>query len=247
MIGFIVRNGTRVPEDKIYFDTGASQHMFMRRDAFITYNELQQKIPVTIGDGNNVQAVGTGDVRLEMKHNQTIRLVKVLHVPELTANLVSGSVIMKNMSLSMQCDQTGVKIKRKDNEKIVMEAIFDNKSLIVCGHLPIARANLAGSGRSNVARPTSIPAQIWHGRMGHQNETQLKDTSKQVKGMTMQGKMNDICEPCLLGKSMHANIPRQAPTRAQRPGQRIHIDPTGKMPIPTIGGKSYGLIITDDF
>jgi hypothetical protein len=73
-------------------DSGASSHMTMRRDAFISYQALKKPTNIVIGDGERLPAVGKGTIRLEIKEKsgeRTIDLLDTYHVPRIHHSLLS--------------------------------------------------------------------------------------------------------------------------------------------------------------
>ena len=51
-----------------------------------------------------------------------VRLKKVLHVPALTMNLMSGTAIMANEKLRVECDSSGIKVKDKKSGDVLVIA-----------------------------------------------------------------------------------------------------------------------------
>jgi transposase InsO family protein len=91
----------------------------------------------------------------------------------------------------------------------------------------------------------------WHHRCGHLNYPALIQLVKSgaVDGLKVTGSLappehGDGCLACALGKARR--LPYEAGrTRAKRPGEMFHADLFGPG-APTVDGKRYGLIITDD-
>jgi hypothetical protein len=54
------------------------------------------------------------------------------------------------------------------------------------------------------------------------------------------------CEPCLKGKQMQSNIPKQAATRTDTVLERIHSDVCGPLPTQSHSGFRYFATFTDD-
>ena len=83
--------------DEWIIDSGASAHMTNDRNAFVSYTKLPVAQGVKLGDGQKVNAIGQGIVRVEMNHakgNQTVtNLMKMLHVPDITCNLLSEDLV----------------------------------------------------------------------------------------------------------------------------------------------------------
>ena len=52
--------------DKWLVDSGASSHMTWEKDILTNYQEFDRAQKVSLGDGRTVDAVGTGDVHVNM-------------------------------------------------------------------------------------------------------------------------------------------------------------------------------------
>jgi hypothetical protein len=223
----------------ILFDTGATSHMFRRREDFASYEELESEANVVVGNGEAVKGVARGTVLLMADNGERIRLKKVLHVPALATNLVSGTTIMANPALKLTCNANGVTVWKAGGGPPVLKACMRNGELCVQAKVLRERE----SAKIMATRET------WHKRLGHQNERALLKTEANVLGLEMEKdhETPNVCEPCCEGKAKKRNIPKKSQTRARRPGEKLHVDPTGKMPSESIGGKRSALLITDDY
>ena len=63
--------------------------MTYQKDCLTSYQQFQEKELVTLGDGKTLEALGKGDVMLELDHDKAGMLKNVLYVPKLTCNLLS--------------------------------------------------------------------------------------------------------------------------------------------------------------
>ena len=74
-------------------DSGASGHITKEESVFVNYEQFDHPENVALGDGRVVQALGSGDVHVNMllSGNKLKRAVlsSVLYVPKLTSNLFS--------------------------------------------------------------------------------------------------------------------------------------------------------------
>lgn len=72
-------------------DLGATCHMCNDVKLFIELHSLKQPLKVTLGDGCAVETTGKGSVVLEIALMSRYKLHDVLHVPDLSYNLLSES------------------------------------------------------------------------------------------------------------------------------------------------------------
>ena len=85
----------------ILIDTGCSQHMFRSKEMFISYQMLPEskRFNITGIGETSLQPIGYGDIRLRLRVlsiERELILTNALHVPDLKANLVSGSQLIDN-------------------------------------------------------------------------------------------------------------------------------------------------------
>ena len=90
--------------------------------------------------------------------------------------------------------------------------------------------------------PTDI--NLFHCSYGHTHEALLKQTAKQ-QGVSLSGELHE-CRGCSMAKGLRKPIVRSTDTRADKKLQRVFVDLSGKMAVPSIRGKRYTLIVRDD-
>lgn len=237
----------------ILFDTGATSHMFNKRADFDQYEMLKEPTEVTVGNGEVLLGIARGEVRLRADIGGCVRLKNVLHVPALSNDLISGTVIMANDSLCIECERRNVSVsERGEKGQTLLTASMKGKDLVVNARVlrrSKENANPVTTGGHYKKNKKKTDAKIWHKRMGHQNYKQLVATEKVVDGLNMldHDDEENECIPCLEGKMKKVKIPKVKASRATQPGVRLHVDPTGKMPVKSVGGKRSALLITDDY
>jgi hypothetical protein len=92
-----------------------------------------------------------------------------------------------------------------------------------------------------------LPIDIWHRRMGHLGEDNVRKLAKMVDGMEIKVRTTvGVCEACLEGKQ-HRQPSHQPATRAKEPLELIHSDLCGPIDPTTYGGTNYYILFTDDF
>jgi hypothetical protein len=73
-------------------DSGASHHMFLHRNWFISYQCVDEGV-VFMGNGIPCKTVGVGSIRIRMLDGIVRELTDVRYVPELKSNLISLRVL----------------------------------------------------------------------------------------------------------------------------------------------------------
>ena len=93
-------------------------------------------------------------------------------------------------------------------------------------------------------------ADLWHQRLGHINEHQLKEMVRRelVKGVEIPKSMGiSFCEKCVEGKMSRKTFKSVGEIHWTRRLQRVHSDVCGPMPTGSIGGRRYFVTFIDDY
>jgi len=67
-----------------------------------------------------------------------------------------------------------------------------------------------------------------------------------VEGIPLIRCAEQVCDGCALGKQHHTPFPQALAYRASAGLELVHGDLCGQITLPTVGGKSYFLLIIDD-
>lgn len=92
-------------------------------------------------------------------------------------------------------------------------------------------------------------AWLWHARYGHLNFRSLHELGamEMVEGIPLIRRGEQVCAGCALGKQHLAPFPRGSTYRAMTGIELVHGDLCGHITPPTPGGKSFFLLIVDDY
>jgi len=92
-------------------------------------------------------------------------------------------------------------------------------------------------------------AWLWHARYGHLNFRSLHDlgAKNMADGIPLIQRAEQVCDGCALGKQHRAPFPRASSYHASAGLELVHGDLCGHIMPPTPGGKSYFLLMVDDF
>ncbi|XP_022181581.1 uncharacterized protein LOC111041582 [Myzus persicae] len=113
--------------EKWYVNSGASDHMTSRKEWFTNYELFETQLPVRIGDGKYIMAIGKGNINVQAKIGDkwvVSHLSNVLHVPELKVNLFSYGACLEK-GIKMVTDSDGCIFKK--NNRIVAIGVRENK------------------------------------------------------------------------------------------------------------------------
>ena len=127
-------------------DSGATCHMCSTSESFAGYRRLLKPEKVTLGDGRVLEATGRGTVRLLMRLSggkvKRCMLQDVLHVPDLSYNLVSVSKASE-MGKVTEFDESGCRIRNSGGEVVAVATRCGNLYFLDCQ--AYEQANVAGS------------------------------------------------------------------------------------------------------
>lgn len=230
-------------------DSGASQHMCLDKDRFITYESLQESVPVEIGDGKILNACGVGNVKVKLllpnKRIKNCVLNNVLHVPKLAINLLSVSAITRIKKQVTFVDDI-CKIAYKHGKLIAFGKLVGKLYLLECFY----DETTATATVSSVSSPRpKLTEELWHRRMGHLGFDNLRKTiSKElVKGIDCSVTSEPIiCESCCDGKNHKLPFLPTERNPNTVPFHLIHTDVCGPFNPNSLGGGKYFLTFIDD-
>ena len=103
--------------------------------------------------------------------------------------------------------------------------------------------SVIASGQAK-AHITPIDINTFHCTYGHTHEMLLKKEAAQ-QGVNLSGELHE-CRGSSTAKELRKSIVRSMHTRVDKKQQRVFIDLSGKITVPSIGGKRYTLFVLDD-
>ncbi|UYV77314.1 hypothetical protein LAZ67_15000474 [Cordylochernes scorpioides] len=224
-------------------DSGATAHMCSTKKSF-TYFEDTAPVKITLADGQFIEAIGKGNVKLECQTNTgtvTLSLEDVLFVPRLNGNLFTISKCTSKFNV--------VNFKYRKAEivnmrtKICIQA-YEKKGLYMLSQTNCPKALLTEiciAGEKNYEK--------WHSRFGHLNLQDLKKLKMQniVYGLPIFDVKNFTCEVCLKGKQTRLPFQKESFTKTREPLELVHSDICGPMRTKSLGGALYFSTFIDDF
>jgi len=142
-------------------------------------------------------------------------------------------------------DQNGFTIVRKNNKTLYykngqagMEAEWSNGGYVMTFRPLREFANFSKESSSK----------LWHKRLVHVNLNYIQQSAKHgaVTGLKLEELSTRFnCDDCHRGNETRKPFPESRSPYNAKPGEVIHVDLSGKMPTPTLGGSSYFLLLKD--
>lgn len=179
---------------------------------------------VTTENEEKMEVSGAGHTAIKLNNN-LIDVKNMLHVPDLSTNLLSVSQAVELIN-SVVFDEKGCSIFNKDKKCIVNVKLIDGIY------------NLQGeNAMCMLSRSSNDNAMTWHRCLSHINYTDLcKRRNEIVDGMQFTGNADEIkrCEVCMQGKQTRPPF-QHIGNRAANILDRIHYDLCGPIEKVSIG------------
>jgi hypothetical protein len=225
-----------------FMDSGASDTMFVSRDAFTEYTAINSRTGDSakakdgdfeiVGEGKVVQRYIVGG------KEKAITYTRALHTPTLNANLISVSAFDKaGLTVTFGGGQ-GV-IRKKDGTVVLTSR--GEKGMYVVDTLesehPVALSSLS--------QPTTL--EQWHRRFAHCNPATIQEMANHtlVDGLNISQKnLKGKCEDCILGRQTRRPFDDKTDTELD-PLELVSFDLWGPSRTQSSGGKLYFMPIVD--
>lgn len=238
-ICLLTAGDVNVPTEFI-IDSGCTDHICNNIDYFYNYVTLKEPINIAVAKSNEyMQAVGIGNIHCFVFVNNNFvkcKLQNVLYVPELKQNLLS------------------VKRLEKLGHKLIFESgkvnIYLHGKLIAEGFRDtLYKLKLYFDNSECYANHTEENIKLWHARLGHLGEANLKKLVKKnlANGINTNilNETLDLCQSCIEGKQ--CRLPFGTRTRSTRPLEIIHSDVCGPISPISYDGSKYFVTFMDEF
>lgn len=231
----------------IVIDTGCTNSMFKDDSHLSEVDKLPSPVAIRVGNGNKIWAEKAGTLNLG-----TIK-VRVLVVPALSRNLLSGSQLARlavNNKMPWSFGPKSCEFRLSANGPAVLSAPL-------CGRLWLLDPRTLPSAcqpAALVADTSSTPLDRWHRCLGHANVDDIIRLGKEGrlgtpaywKGQAGKDKNAFQCGLCIEGKG-HRLPTHLSPIRASKPLELIHVDLFGPTPVQGLGGYRYFMCVYDDY
>lgn len=227
-------------------DSGASAHITYRRDWIEDLRPLTGE-KVTLGDDGECKVVGIGKVRIEKLVNGEWEpgvIEDVLLVPRVTRNLFSvGVCTAKGFRVGFENGVVEVSRNGVTVATGVKSGVQSNSLYRMFFRAPAAQRE---------ADVSSLDLKVWHDRLGHIHKRALCELVKKgtVDGVNVRNAEEFFCEACQFGK-LHKlpslfDFRKEVEKRSRKPGEYIHSDVCGPVPVQSIGGARFYVLFKDD-
>jgi histone deacetylase 1/2 len=224
-----------------YLDTGATDHITADLDRLAvreTYNG-NERVHVGNGAGLHISHVGHGTLNTTAK---PLALHNILHVPNITKNLLSAHKLSKDNSVFIEIHPFHFIVKDRDSRRRVLQGKCDSSGLY-----PIHPSRInAGKCAMFSASSATTSKEQWHRRLGHPS-LQVVNSILRINNLKFcnNSAHAHVCNACQMAKSHQLSFPISNHV-STAPLELIFTDVWGPA-IPSASGFKYYVSFIDDF
>lgn len=248
----------RLTQNDWIIDSGCTSHMTFDKRFFVNYKPIKGK--VYLASKRNIlesKGIGTNKVMVDDNKGKTIHVTMddVIYVPNLRSNLLSVTKLIQR-GLIVNFMDNEVKICKENNEIITTGKRLDNHFVlhmtpIIAGNkIECNSVSVNDTSSNNVTSEkfSGDMANMWHRRLGHVNNKYIQRLVKERLADGINKEIGDInceaCKVCKLSRKPHKSVKYE---QSDEILDLLHMDICGPMPIESIGGSRYILLIIDDY
>jgi len=180
---------------------------------------------------------------LENGKPRSVTMCNALYVPKLTCNLFSvRATVMKGNTVKFENGSCWI----YDRNGILLGTglLVDKLYYLQCTSVTQECSTVA------IGSEVNNKADLWHQRLGHLNESQLREMASQdlVRGVNIPKSTRiSFCEKCVEGKMAKKPFKLVGEIQSMSKLQRVHSDVCEPMPTESIGGSRYFATFIDDY
>ena len=223
--------------DEIYFDSGASTHIFGNSRLLSNISKLRDPVCAIVANGNSVSIDTAGEVHLKGVYDNSVTITNVRSCSAFTKNLLSVAQLV-DRGLEVVFTKDGAVAKR--GTTILLTARRVNNMFVLNNEImePSADADSKESAWQASEHPVDHETmKLWHYRLGHCDLAKLRHMKSNgvVLGMSEAAEdrsLRGTCYGCAMGKSRRDDFhDHSSRAPATRPLMRIFHDNSGAVRI----------------
>lgn len=183
---------------------------------------------VFIGDGSLLKINAIGDTLISDGKNELL-LHDVLHVPQLTRNLLSVSQLTSQYPLNCEFTDKLLCIKERATCRTMLTGQRKGDLYVLSKSKEVYFSN----------RQNTASEELWHQRLGHPQKSAVQFLRTQnLILVSSNKKIDSICESCQLGKLSKSPFTSSS---------SLHCDTWGPTPVLSLGKFRYYACFIDDY
>lgn len=180
--------------------------------------------------------------------SSSVAFRNVLHVPDITKNLVSISQFLKDNNVVIEFYATYCLVKDLSSRKVLLRGVLrQGLYQLDLRHISGRSPPVNGVFSCNVVSTSVVNNNhmLWHNRLGHPSLVTLTHVLRSLNVSVGNGPV-EFCESCRMGKMHQKHFPSVTHSTT-RVLELVHMDLWGPTSIPSIEGFKYLLVLVDDF
>ena len=195
---------------------------------------------ITIGNGDQVQALGQGTVTLHDPNGKSVILDDVYYAPTFSKHIVSLRKLLDDDWKLANADKSEFVLTNPSDCVIRFQRSSSDQLYYLAGTRMTDVSVLATS----TPTATTMDINVAHGLLGHPDTRMVKEMAR-TQDWTLTGTVKP-CGSCALAKARAKAIPKSTLTKATKPGERLFLDISGPFS-DSLNQNKYWLRIVDDF
>ena len=251
----MVATPSTVGDESWYMDTGATHHLTPNLNKLNSHTPFAGSDKVMVGNGNRLNISNIGHSTISSA-SRSLNLKNILHVPQLTTNLISVNRLCTDNNVTVEFFTNGFVVKDQASKKALLQGNLNYGLYKLSSSAPSRRYQdpddnkLAGRTSLTTEVPCmsstlqlSNKADLWHFRLGHPAH---KIVNKVLSACSLPPEhWASVCEPCQMAKS-HRLPFTLSESRASQPFALVHSDLWGPAPVVGTNGARYFVLFVDD-
>ncbi|RVW75295.1 Retrovirus-related Pol polyprotein from transposon TNT 1-94 [Vitis vinifera] len=232
---FCINDSHRVYDDSWIIDSGATDHMTSKSQLFNTYTPSPSNKKIVVANGSLVIVAGFGDIYI----TPTLILKNALHVPKLSANLISIQKLTHDLKCYAIFFPSYCVLQEQGSGRRIGRA----KEMSGLYHLESSQKTSNNLSLSLLSSSNKDTIWFYHLRLGHPSFRVLKVMFPHLfQGLDIS---EFHCETCELAKHTRVSFPISN-KRSSHPFHLIHSDIWGPSTIPNVFGARWFVSLIDD-
>ncbi|PRQ55598.1 putative RNA-directed DNA polymerase [Rosa chinensis] len=226
-------------------DSGASQHVTPDLSQLSEAAPYYGNTKLTVGNGQHLRIAHIGSAIMHTP-SASFHMNNVLHVPEITQNLLSVNRFVSDNNCAFVLTPSGSMIKdlglrRTLSQGPVRDGVYPihfNSSSSLLHSTPSPQS-------PQVQSASLLSSDVWHARLGHANSQVVNKVLQAIKVPAATSK-HSLCVYCMQGKA-HRLPFSPSSSICSGPLQLLHADVWGPASISSTLGHRYFLSLVDDW
>ncbi|KAM6582045.1 hypothetical protein CsatB_009047 [Cannabis sativa] len=257
----LVATPESVTDQSWYPDSGATNHLTPDLHNLVAPQDFPGLDQIQMGNGSGLNILHTGhNSFISPFTSQSLKLNNLLHVPDITKNLMSVSQFANDNSVYFEFHPHFCFVKDQDTMKTLLVGKVDKGLYKFDQSL---QSISQSSNHSSNAAPVSLPKAVfqsqlnastvpfsnfnlWHNRLGHPSKQIVQSVMAKCNITPINKNTFDLCTACCLGK--HHKLPySNSDTVYTAPLQLLHTDLWGPAPMVSSNGYRYYISFVDAY